>query len=168
MPRWTTGSAGRGTVTSGGGRGERSCRLSVGLRRGQGPPKNSARMRASATGWSPWMLWPGPSTITTGSAGRRRRNSASSASSTTGESAPRASRTGTRDVLEVVPQGAEVDRVHMQAGGYRTAGPAGGATSTVPSVALDGVVEHPPAQRRLGPGRVELDGPLEDLVERGE
>ncbi len=55
----------------------------------------------------------------------------------------------------------------MEAGGAR--GPAQlMAPGPGPVLALHRVVEHAAAQRRLRPGGVELDGPLEDLVEGGE
>ena len=71
------------------------------------------------------------------------------------------------DALEVVPHRAEVEGVHVEAG--RPRGPAQlVAPGPGPVLALHCVVEHAAAQGRLRPGGVELDGPLEDLVEGGE
>ena len=64
---------------------------------------------------------------------------------------------------DVVPQRREVGRdVHV--GALEHAGPLV-APDPAAVVALDRVVQHTPAERRLAPGRVELDRAGEDLVE---
>src|SRR5271170_1192025 len=56
--------------------------------------RKSARMPASSSGRSPWMLWPAPSTPMTVAVGWRRSSSATSSSSTTDQARPRTRRMG--------------------------------------------------------------------------
>ena len=138
---------------------------SSGVRRRSTKP---VRIRASSTGWSPWMLWPAPSTVTTRSLGRRRRNSASSASSTTGRGSPGPAGPATAIRSRSSHWRAEVDRAPRGGRLVADGRPADGARSSVPSSRWTALCSTPRRSEDTDRVGIELDGPLEDLVEGGE
>ena len=128
-------------------------------------------IRASSTGVSPCTLWPASSTCTTAAAGQRGAAARPRRSSSTTDCGriPRTSSSGTVSPAMTSHRSRAVGDPPLAVAGVRAdLAVAGVAPHPRAVLALLGVVQDAPAQRRLRARRVVLHRPRQQVVEAGE